>query len=238
MLMKLVSVWLKIANYREFSDEEQFEPHWYSLRGHGNVFLYKQETLFQVLRHILAHYWDSDMLMKPVSVGLKIANYCEFSDEEQFKPHWYSLRGHGKKILFKQDTLFQVLRHILTHYWDSDMLMKPVSVGLKIANCREFSDEEQFEPHWYSLRGNGKTFLFKQETFFQVLRHISAHYWDGDLLMKLVSVGLKIANYREFSDEEQFEPHWYSLLGHGKKILYKTRNTISSAETYLSTILR
>jgi hypothetical protein len=27
------------------------------------------------------------------------------------------------------------------------------------------------------------------------------------MLMKLVSVGLKIANYREFSDEEQFEPH-------------------------------
>jgi hypothetical protein len=25
--------------------------------------------------------------------------------------------------------------------------------------------------------------------------------------MKLVSVGLNIANYREFSDEEQFEPH-------------------------------
>jgi hypothetical protein len=27
------------------------------------------------------------------------------------------------------------------------------------------------------------------------------------MLIKLVSVGLKIANYLEFSDEEQFEPH-------------------------------
>jgi hypothetical protein len=211
MLMKLVSVWLKIANYHEFSDEEQFEPHWYSLQGHGKTFLYKQETLIQVLRHISAHYWDSDMLMKLVSVGLKIANYREFSDEEQFDPYWYSLRGHGKTFLYKQETLFQVLRHISAHYWDSYMLMKLVSVGLKIANYRKFSDEKQFEPYWYSLQGHGKTFLYKQETLFQVLRHISAHYWDRDMLMKLVSLGLKIANYQEFSDEEQFEPHWYSL---------------------------
>jgi hypothetical protein len=183
MLMKLVSVGLKIANYREFSDEEQFEPHWYSLQGHGKKLVYKHETLFQVLRHISAHYWDSDMLIKLVSVGLKIANYREFSDEEQFEPHWYSLRGHGIFFLYKQETLFQVLRHISAHYWDSDMLMKLVSVGLKIADYREFSDEEQFEPHWYSLRGHGKTFLYKQETLFQ---------------------GLKIADYFEFSDEEQF----------------------------------
>jgi hypothetical protein len=113
--------------------------------------LYKQETLFQVLRHISAHYWDSDMLMKLVSVGLKIANYCEFSDEEQFEPHWYSLRGHGKTFFYKQETLFQVMRHISAHYWDSDMLMKLVSVGLKIADYREFSDEEQFEV-WTTLK--------------------------------------------------------------------------------------
>jgi hypothetical protein len=178
------------------------------------------------------------MLMKLVSVGLKIKDDRLFSKEEQFEPHRYSLRGHGKTFLLKQETLFQVLRHISAHYWDSDTLMKLVSVGLKINNYRWFSEEEQFEPHWYSLRGHEKTFILEQETLFQVLRHISAHYWDSDTLMKLVSVGLKIKDDRLFSKEEQFEPHWYSPRRPWKNIYFGTIYFISSAETYLSTLLR